>query len=836
MSKEFMLSLFDSHLLYRQDTMDLVHNQVVSIKHLIENKVFDVQDILQKMNILAESLVAQSRSRNGYLENIFASEAHSVFLREIGSVEKFREYIELFDIFYGSVSNYFELSEGNPTRAAIQSGFYFLQQQVANSKPDESFEIGAVQKDHFIKINVLIEQELESETLSVENIKYYIHYWLALVTQDIYAKCKEELSGWGEKIIMSTLEYFGSLGSAEMLEKFKGQRYLRDMNIIGFFDIASKFMTNVNNNYAFPVDAFPDDICRNKEVLEEFMKRLSGFLDTYFASIQETVFEASQRVDFASQMIDHRIKEIDQIIGESLDLKTPSDYNNFNESLSKLLATNILKDTEEINILKRCFPQIQLQDQRLEKDEVILFDDFDTEVEKIDSSVATIRILVFESIGVCTKIKNVLIEQYEVDYALTNDEAMVLIEKHRFAVLITDHKFLNQKGMALLEYFKKHRPDTIRIDITADMNAYTLFELSNSGLAFKVIRKDKVDRALPKIVSMAVESYKEARKGKLVNKVLEERNRLLEKLVNDATVQLNQASESRRKMELIERERLEKELETARVIQNALFPEDNVKVKQYLLSAYYTQATECGGDWWTYWLNEEGNKFVVCIADVTGHGAAAAIVTAIAKGASVAIEKMMQQHPEVEWTPDGILDFFNTAIYTSSKGSLYMTAFVCIFDLDEGICHFSNGNHNYPVIYRNDDINAFLDGSEKRLKKGFVTTKGSLVGFAEVATYESSSIKIQPGDTLLMYTDGLIENTNPQDQQLNKRRMFKYVEESVMHSPQKIVKHIVDESFAYYQKQPLDDDITLIVLKYYGNKYQEELGKTVDEEQILKVS
>ncbi len=87
-----------------------------------------------------------------------------------------------------------------------------------------------------------------------------------------------------------------------------------------------------------------------------------------------------------------------------------------------------------------------------------------------------------------------------------------------------------------------------------------------------------------------------------------------------------------------EKARMESELQTAKTVQETLFPETRAKIGPLAIAGYYEPASECGGDWWHYC--QIGNKIFLWIGDATGHGAPAALITSAAKSASTIIERL----------------------------------------------------------------------------------------------------------------------------------------------------------------------------------------------------
>src|SRR5690606_27430611 len=129
--------------------------------------------------------------------------------------------------------------------------------------------------------------------------------------------------------------------------------------------------------------------------------------------------------------------------------------------------------------------------------------------------------------------------------------------------------------------------------------------------------------------------------------------------------------------EMKEKLRLEREVEVAKLVQDSFFPEMNGHLKGSAFAAFYTPASECGGDWWGHL--EKDNCSVIFIADATGHGVPAALITATANCALHTLEEVLKTKPELSTRPDQMLEWFNRAICGAGK-QLYMTMFCLVID------------------------------------------------------------------------------------------------------------------------------------------------------------
>lgn len=247
-----------------------------------------------------------------------------------------------------------------------------------------------------------------------------------------------------------------------------------------------------------------------------------------------------------------------------------------------------------------------------------------------------------------------------------------------------------------------------------------------------------------------------------------------------------------------EQARMENELEMVRVVQENLFPKPQLEYQTVKIVSHFEPASECGGDWFHY--SEVNGKIYMWIGDATGHGAPAALITGAAKSASSIIEVS----PEI--TPGQALEVLNHAIESTAHGSVLMTFFLGILDVETGVLSYSNASHEFPYVIPN----------KKGLKKKDLiplcdTTPGKRLGESVGSTYESGEYKLQSGDSIFFYTDGIIDLQNDRGEEFGERNFIKgilHAANSTAHAAGRVEafkKYISD----FRGNAVLVDDITL---------------------------
>jgi len=249
---------------------------------------------------------------------------------------------------------------------------------------------------------------------------------------------------------------------------------------------------------------------------------------------------------------------------------------------------------------------------------------------------------------------------------------------------------------------------------------------------------------------------------------------------------------------------MEKELEIARLVQTSLVPPSSVvEAGDIELVGFFEPATECGGDWWL-WRRLDDDRIIVLIADVTGHGLPAALITATAIGCAETLP--------ADVTPERALQHLNRAVTSAGKGKFWMSCFVTIFDAKSGRTEYANAGHPMPYVARKQGATWKLDS---------LAARGPLLGEEPLPAIRVRSTEIGPDDVIFWYTDGLNECFGPSGKpwgELALRRAFEAAvgalgENGVADGAATVAVRdsVVAEVKAYAGATPQRDDLTIVV-------------------------
>ncbi len=247
-----------------------------------------------------------------------------------------------------------------------------------------------------------------------------------------------------------------------------------------------------------------------------------------------------------------------------------------------------------------------------------------------------------------------------------------------------------------------------------------------------------------------------------------------------------------------EKARIEQELEVAKAIQETLVPtSDPVEHGVLRFAGFYQPAAQTGGDWWT-WNQLVGDKLLVVLGDVTGHGVPSAMITAAAKAACDVARHIHND----DVTVTRLLEVMNHAIYESAQRRFVMTCFASIVDTKTRTITYANAGHNFPYLFRAGDGKGEF---------GSLMIRGNRLGDDRTSKYESKTTELFAGDVLVWYTDGIVECENPAGEEYGEKRFRASVRRAAALDAGEMRDAIVADATSFFDDAPRKDDITMIV-------------------------
>ena len=246
-----------------------------------------------------------------------------------------------------------------------------------------------------------------------------------------------------------------------------------------------------------------------------------------------------------------------------------------------------------------------------------------------------------------------------------------------------------------------------------------------------------------------------------------------------------------------ERERVAAELSLAASIQLGVLPVDFPEAPDYELYATMTPAKEVGGDLYDFFDIDETHLGLV-IGDVSGKGVPASLFMMIAK-------LLIREYAVSGGSPAEVLAKANKTLCENNRNDMFVTAWFGILDRTTGRIVASSAGHEFPIL-RDPD-------GEYRLIKD---KHGFVLGGMDISRYKEYEMQLQPGGTLLVYTDGAPEATDAQDELFGTDRMLEALNQHVEDRPKDLVEHLKQAIEAFVGDAPQFDDLTMLCVQWNG--------------------
>jgi serine phosphatase RsbU (regulator of sigma subunit)/predicted ester cyclase len=258
---------------------------------------------------------------------------------------------------------------------------------------------------------------------------------------------------------------------------------------------------------------------------------------------------------------------------------------------------------------------------------------------------------------------------------------------------------------------------------------------------------------------------------------------------------LAELTHQRLEQERIERERIEQELRVARSIQQASLPNEVPTLEGWQISPYYQPAREVGGDFYDFHLLSEGRLGVV-VGDATGKGVPAALVMSTTCGMLQLAARALGSS-----SPGEVLAHVNETLVARIPSNMFVTCFYAILDPESASLTYANAGHDPPYMRRSND-----DAEELR-------ARGMPLGLMARMEYEEQGTSLNEGESVLFYSDGLVEAHDPEGEMFGFPRLRALVDR---HGEEEraLGDSLMEELHSFVGEDwEQEDDITLLTLR-----------------------
>ena len=239
---------------------------------------------------------------------------------------------------------------------------------------------------------------------------------------------------------------------------------------------------------------------------------------------------------------------------------------------------------------------------------------------------------------------------------------------------------------------------------------------------------------------------------------------------------------------------LQNELDVANKIQQSVLPTEFPSSEAYEVAADMEPARNVGGDFFDI-IRLENSRLGLAVADVSDKGVPAALFMMSSltqlKGAAIGIGE-----------PGGVLTEVNDLLNEDNETAMFVTVLYAVYNPDSGKITYANGGHNPPVIIH-------ADGSSTMLPM----TGGIALGVAPGFKYEQSTFTLGPGETIILYTDGVTEAMNGDGEEFGVDRLRELFAGQPSMNPREASDAILEAVSAFAGGTPQSDDITCLTLR-----------------------
>jgi sigma-B regulation protein RsbU (phosphoserine phosphatase) len=245
--------------------------------------------------------------------------------------------------------------------------------------------------------------------------------------------------------------------------------------------------------------------------------------------------------------------------------------------------------------------------------------------------------------------------------------------------------------------------------------------------------------------------------------------------------------------QLIEKKRLEGQLEVARQVQLELLPAHDPEIAGYDISAYNFPTEEVSGDYYD-WVKIFEDQIAIVIADVSGKGVPEAILMAFLRAS-------LRAASHIGYATHISMSKVNYLLWESIERNQFVTAFYGILDALKGTLAYSNAGHNPPLLVNAAGTSRYIDKGEQPL------------GMFRETRYHEYYLEFEPGDVLVLYTDGATEASSPSGEEFGRERLAQAVKEIYDRPAREMIASLQLAILEWTDNKGANDDVTFFIIK-----------------------
>jgi len=366
--------------------------------------------------------------------------------------------------------------------------------------------------------------------------------------------------------------------------------------------------------------------------------------------------------------------------------------------------------------------------------------------------------------------------------------------------------FETKSGGRLIEFtaaaVAKHKARTgvVRVAVSYDLISRALKQtyinialVTVIAVILSVIGAFFLSTAITKPINILAQGVKIAGSGDLNHKIaIKSKNELglLADAFNEMTDDLKRAQKT-----ALEKLAMEKELEIASRLQDSLLPKKFPDMGKYEASAFYKPAKEIGGDYYDV-IPLAGGRFGIVMADVSGKGVPAALIMTMLRG-------VLNTEAVLNSDPVRVLINLNNGLLGRVEGNIFATIFYAVLDTAGGLVEMASAGHHEILVYKSG-----AGAVESYCPKGAAI--GILKGNNFEARLEKITVKIETGDRLLLFTDGISEAKSKSGGRFGMERAVKSLQKNGGRACREIIDGLLYDVDVFTDKEEQSDDIAVL--------------------------
>ncbi|MGH9899077.1 MAG: SpoIIE family protein phosphatase, partial [Pyrinomonadaceae bacterium] len=245
--------------------------------------------------------------------------------------------------------------------------------------------------------------------------------------------------------------------------------------------------------------------------------------------------------------------------------------------------------------------------------------------------------------------------------------------------------------------------------------------------------------------------------------------------------------------ELVEKKRLEGQLEVARRVQLDLLPARNPQVEGFDISAYNFASDEVSGDYYDF-VQVYDDMLVLLVADVSGKGMPAALLMAFLRAS-------LRAAIHTGYATHAAMAKMNYLLWESIEAHQFVTVFYGVLDATNRTLSYANAGHNPPLLI---NVNGEVE---------FIEYGGIPLGMFKDARYYEYYLPIKPGQMLVLYTDGVTEAASSDGREYGRERLAKKALEGKDLSARELIEHLYTDILLFTEGRGSGDDVTFVIIK-----------------------